>query len=72
MGINPYNEWEANYQILPGKEKVVAELQKLAGERRIIKRISRKSIWIAKEKLSQWHLREIIGGDENAIQTSGF
>ncbi|WP_413782909.1 toprim domain-containing protein [Vibrio kanaloae] len=30
MGINPYKEWEANYQILPGKEKVVAELQKLA------------------------------------------
>jgi len=21
MGINPYQEWEANYQILPGKEK---------------------------------------------------
>lgn len=30
MGIDPYNDWAANYQILPGKEKVVAELQKLA------------------------------------------
>lgn len=30
MGINPYHDWEANYQILPGKEKVVSELQKLA------------------------------------------
>ena len=30
MGIDPYHGWEANYQILPGKEKVVAELQKLA------------------------------------------
>lgn len=26
MGINPYHDWEANYQILPGKEKVVSEL----------------------------------------------
>jgi len=30
MGINPDKDWQANYQILPGKEKVVTELQKLA------------------------------------------
>ncbi|WP_240308227.1 toprim domain-containing protein, partial [Vibrio cholerae] len=30
MGVDPYHGWQANYQILPGKEKVVAELQKLA------------------------------------------
>ena len=30
MGINPDNDWAANYQILPGKEKVVEELQRLA------------------------------------------
>ena len=30
MGINPYHDWDANYQILPGKEKVVSDLQKLA------------------------------------------
>ena len=30
MGIDPAKEWKANYQILPGKEKVVAELKKLA------------------------------------------
>ena len=29
MGIDPDNDWAANYQILPGKEKVVAELKKL-------------------------------------------
>ena len=39
MGINPYQGWEANYQILPGKEKVVAELQKLAKDARL--RLSR-------------------------------
>ena len=30
MGIDPEKGWRANYQILPGKEKVVAELKKLA------------------------------------------
>ena len=30
MGIDPENDWKANYQILPGKEKVVAELKRLA------------------------------------------
>ncbi|MGL4778291.1 MAG: toprim domain-containing protein, partial [Aeromonas veronii] len=30
MGINPTAGWQANYQILPGKEKVVSELQSLA------------------------------------------
>src|SRR5699024_5275757 len=32
MGIDPNNNWQANYQVLPGKEKVVAELQSLAGK----------------------------------------
>jgi len=30
MGIDPENNWEANYQVLPGKEKVVNELKRLA------------------------------------------
>ena len=30
MGINPDNDWEAHYEILPGKEKVVSDLKKLA------------------------------------------
>lgn len=32
MGINPEKNWEARYEILPGKEKVVEELKKLAEE----------------------------------------
>ena len=32
MGINPTAGWQANYQILPGKEKVVSELQSLAAK----------------------------------------
>ena len=30
MGVNPDKHWEASYEILPGKEKVVNELTKLA------------------------------------------
>lgn len=30
MGVNPEKGWAAKYQILPGKEKVVKELQALA------------------------------------------
>ena len=30
MGIDPDKGWEANYEVLPGKEKVVNELRKLA------------------------------------------
>ena len=30
MGIDPDNHWKPDYRILPGKEKVVAELKKLA------------------------------------------
>ena len=36
MGIDPENDWTANYQILPGKEKVVAELKKIAKDSEII------------------------------------
>ena len=30
MGVNPDKDWVAQYQVLPGKEKVVDELSKLA------------------------------------------
>ena len=30
MGIDPNNNWQARYEILPGKEKVVKELKALA------------------------------------------
>ena len=30
MGIDPKKKWKANYEILPGKEKVVNELKTLA------------------------------------------
>ncbi|HCW46374.1 MAG TPA: DNA topoisomerase I subunit omega, partial [Erwiniaceae bacterium] len=32
MGVDPWHGWKADYQILPGKEKVVSELKALAQE----------------------------------------
>ena len=61
MGIDPDNNWEANYQILPGKEKVVSELTKLAS--------TADTIYLATDldregEAIAWHLKEIIGGDD--------
>ncbi len=30
MGVDPWHNWEAHYEVLPGKEKVVSELKQLA------------------------------------------
>ncbi len=59
MGINPANDWSAEYEILPGKEKVVDELSKLAANADMIylaTDLDREGEAIA------WHLRETIGG----------
>ncbi|PKH26829.1 DNA topoisomerase I subunit omega [Enterobacterales bacterium CwR94] len=61
MGVDPYHGWEADYQILPGKEKVVSELQSLAQ--------NADHIYLATDldregEAIAWHLREVIGGDE--------
>ncbi|APU73447.1 type I DNA topoisomerase [Vibrio parahaemolyticus] len=69
MGVNPYHDWEANYQILPGKEKVVSELQKLAKDADCVylaTDLDREGEAIA------WHLREIIGGDEERYKRVVF
>ncbi|MGF1698931.1 type I DNA topoisomerase [Photobacterium makurazakiensis] len=61
MGVDPYNDWEAQYEVLPGKEKVVNELQKLAADADYVylaTDLDREGEAIA------WHLREIIGGDD--------
>lgn len=61
MGIDPYHGWKANYQILPGKEKVVSELKTLAQEAEhvyLATDLDREGEAIA------WHLREVIGGDD--------
>ena len=69
MGIDPENNWEANYQILPGKEKVVNELKRLAKDA--------DTIYLATDldregEAIAWHLREVIGGDESRYRRVVF
>ncbi len=60
MGINPDKDWEARYEILPNKEKVVDELKKIAEKA--------ETIYLATDmdregEAIAWHLQEAIGGD---------
>jgi DNA topoisomerase-1 len=69
MGINPDNDWDAHYEILPGKEKVVEELRRLAK--------SSDHIYLATDldregEAIAWHLREAIGGDESRYRRVVF
>jgi DNA topoisomerase-1 len=69
MGIDPENDWEANYQILAGKEKVVAELIKLAS--------AADTVYLATDldregEAIAWHLKEIIGGDDDKYKRVVF
>ncbi len=69
MGVDPWHGWQADYQVLPGKEKVVAELQALAAEASHIflaTDLDREGEAIA------WHLREIIGGDDSRFSRVVF
>ena len=69
MGIDPEHDWKANYQVLPGKEKVVAELKKLAK--------TADTIYLATDldregEAIAWHLKEIIGGDDDRYKRVVF
>ena len=69
MGIDPNKDWSAHYEILPGKEKVVDELRKLAK--------SADQIYLATDldregEAIAWHLREAIGGDDSRYRRVVF
>ena len=69
MGVDPFHGWEANYQILPGKEKVVSELKALAQ--------NADHIYLATDldregEAIAWHLREVIGGDDSRFSRVVF
>ena len=69
MGIDPEHGWQARYEILPGKEKVVSELKKLAEKS--------DAIYLATDldregEAIAWHLREAIGGDDDRYQRVVF
>ena len=69
MGVDPEHGWRARYEILPGKEKVVAELKRLAK--------SADTIYLATDldregEAIAWHLKEAIGGDESRYRRVVF
>ena len=69
MGVDPTRGWKASYEILPGKEKVVSDLKKLA--------TNAEEIFLATDldregEAIAWHLREAIGGDENRYRRVVF
>ncbi len=69
MGVDPYHDWNATYQILPGKEKVVSELKSLAKKA--------DHIYLATDldregEAIAWHLREVIGGEDERFSRVVF
>lgn len=69
MGVDPEHGWKARYEILPGKEKVVAELKKLAK--------GADTIYLATDldregEAIAWHLKEAIGGDDSRYRRVVF
>src|SRR5690554_6236790 len=69
MGVDPEQGWKARYEILPGKEKVVAELKKLAK--------TADTIYLATDldregEAIAWHLKEAIGGDDDRYRRVVF
>jgi DNA topoisomerase I len=69
MGVDPDSGWQADYEILPGKEKVVDELARLAE--------NADAIYLATDldregEAIAWHLRETIGGDPSRYRRVVF
>ncbi|MCP4036331.1 MAG: type I DNA topoisomerase, partial [bacterium] len=69
MGVDPEKGWKANYEVLPGKEKVVNELTKLAKDA--------DAIYLATDldregEAIAWHLREVIGGPASRFKRVVF
>jgi len=69
MGVDPDHNWDARYEILPGKEKVVSELKRLAK--------SADHIYLATDldregEAIAWHLQETIGGEPDKYRRVVF
>ena len=69
LAVDPDNNWTANYQILPGKEKVLKELKEQA--------IKSDTIYLATDldregEAIAWHLQEALGGDPKKYRRVTF
>jgi len=69
MGIDPDKGWKARYEILPRKEKVVSELQKIAEGIDVIYLATDRD---REGEAIAWHLREAIGGGKKRYQRVTF
>lgn len=69
MGVDPEHGWEAHYEVLPGKQKVLDELRGHAEKA--------DAIYLATDldregEAIAWHLREAIGGDVKRFKRVKF
>ncbi len=69
MGIDPEHGWAAVYEVLPSKTKVIKELKSLAKQA--------DKIYLATDmdregEAIAWHLREVIGGENDKYQRVVF
>ena len=69
MGVDPDNGWKAEYETLPGKEKVVDELRRFADRA--------EQVYLATDldregEAIAWHLQELIGGDPDRFRRVVF
>ncbi|AFP85804.1 DNA topoisomerase I, bacterial [secondary endosymbiont of Heteropsylla cubana] len=69
MGIDPYNDWKAHYEILPGKERVVTELKALA---KTVDHIYLATDLDREGEAIAWHLRTVIGGSDKRFSRVVF
>jgi len=69
MGVDPEHGWTAHYQVLPGKEKLLADLREQAGK---CDRIFLATDLDREGEAIAWHLREAIGGDPKRYQRVTF
>ena len=69
MGIDPDNNWAAEYAILPGSQSVVSELKKLAK--------NADTVYLATDmdregEAIAWHLTKVIGGEDSRYKRVVF
>ncbi len=69
MGIDPEHGWTAQYETLPGKEKVIKDLKEAAAKV--------DAVYLATDldregEAIAWHLREIIGGEPQRFKRVVF
>jgi len=69
MGINPYQNWKAEYHILPGKEKIISELKIIADQ---VDHIYLATDLDREGEAIAWHLKEVIGGDSSKFSRVVF